>query len=714
MILLGCVSPVRHALAQVKHGLSLARSSGMCVRLPLKQGRPGSFRNITVCQPVQTVRSNGLPAEGVSLLLRVSIGTGCFLTVKALSTSTFSECKAHKPATEVHDRRLGADDSMDTKDPPFDWLAFWHLLKPQLHHFLAAVLSALVVSLANIQVPILLGDVVNVVARFTREAAVEGRNFSQEVAGPVLKLVKYYCVQAAFTLSYIAFLTRMGERMADDLRKQLFASLLKQDIYFYDQHKTGELVNRLTADVQDFKSSFKLCISQGMRSVTQIIGCGISLYMISPQMAGLTGVFVPMIIGIGTALGSLLRSLSREAQHQVARATGVADECLANMRTVRAFAMEDTEKKLFTQELDKSRQLNEALGMGIGIFQAGSNLFLNGIVMGILWGGGQLMARDQLQPGDLMSFLVAAQTIQKSLAQLGIMFGTYVRGISAGARVFEYININPTIPVKGGKIIPYHTLMGNIEFKNVSFSYPTRPEQEVLRNFSLSIPAGSIVALVGVSGGGKSTVAQLLERFYDVNKGSITIDGVDLQSLDPSWLRGRVIGFINQEPVLFATSVMENIRYGFPDATDAEVIEAAKTANAHEFINAFPNGYNTVVGERGVTVSGGQKQRIAIARALLKNPRILVLDEATSALDAESEAVVQAALESCIGGRTVLVIAHRLSTIQNADVIAVMSHGKLAEIGTHETLKKAGGIYAELIRQQQREEKATKTTSWGF
>lgn len=222
------------------------------------------------------------------------------------------------------------------------------------------------------------------------------------------------------------------------------------------------------------------------------------------------------------------------------------------------------------------------------------------------------------------------------------------------------------------------------------------------------------MALVGVSGGGKSTVAQLLERFYDVNKGSITIDGVDLQSLDPSWLRGRVIGFINQEPVLFATSVMENIRYGFPDATDAEVIEAAKTANAHEFINAFPNGYNTVVGERGVTVSGGQKQRIAIARALLKNPRILVLDEATSALDAESEAVVQAALESCIGGRTVLVIAHRLSTIQNADVIAVMSHGKLAEIGTHETLKKAGGIYAELIRQQQREEKATKTTSWGF
>ncbi|XP_045131652.1 mitochondrial potassium channel ATP-binding subunit-like [Portunus trituberculatus] len=712
MMLLGCGSPAQQALAQVKHGLSLVRSSKMCVRFPLRQGRVGNFRNLSVSEAAQTVRGSGLPGGGVSLLLRVSIGTGCFFTIKALTTPVFSECKAHKPAKEIYDRRLGAEDSKDTKDPPFDWLAFWHLLKPQLHHFLAAVVSALVVSLANIQVPILLGEVVNVVARFTSETARESRSFPQEIAVPVLKLVKYYFIQAAFTLSYISFLTRMGERIADDLRKQLFATLLKQDMAFYDQHKTGELVNRLTADVQDFKSSFKLCISQGMRSVTQIIGCGISLYMISPQLAGLTGVFVPVVIGVGTALGSLLRSLSREAQHQVARATAVADECLANMRTVRAFAMEDSEKNLFTQELDKSRQLNEALGMGIGIFQAGSNLFLNGIVLGCLWCGGQLMATSQLQPGDLMSFLVAAQTIQKSLAQLGIMFGTYVRGISAGARVFEYVKLQPTIPMKGGKIIPYHTLMGNIEFRNVSFAYPTRSDQEVLGDFSLIIPAGSIVALVGVSGGGKSTVAQLLERFYDVSSGSITIDGEDLRTLDPSWLRGRVIGFINQEPVLFATSIMENIRYGFPDATDAEVIEAAKKANAHNFIKAFPSGYNTVVGERGVTVSGGQKQRIAIARALLKNPRILVLDEATSALDAESEAVVQAALESCLEGRTVLVIAHRLSTIQKADLIAVMSHGKLAETGKHETLKKAGGIYAELIRQQQREEKASKT--WGF
>ncbi|KAK4329380.1 hypothetical protein Pmani_000263 [Petrolisthes manimaculis] len=700
---------ITHGSSLVRGGLSQRHNELAAVRSLLKQwGARG----------VHLVRNEAAPVgsnkHGASLAFKVALGTGTALGVKVLTTPLRADCKVQiAPPREVHDRLQGSKESKEKQDPPFDWLAFWDLLKPQLHNFLLAVASALVVSLVNVQVPILLGEVVNVVAKFTREAAREGRNFMQEIYAPSIKLVKCYVVQAVFTFSYITFLTRMGERMADDLRHQLFNSFLKQDIAFYDRHKTGELVNRLTADVQDFKSSFKMCISQGMRSITQIIGCGVSIYFISPQLAGVTGLLVPLIIASGTALGSLLRSLSRQAQHQVAVATGVADECLSNMRTVRAFAMEEEETRLFTQEVDRSRQLNEALGTGIGIFQAGSNLFLNGIVMGILFAGGHLIATNEMQAGDLMSFLVASQTIQKSLAQLGIMFGTYVRGTSAGARVFEFINLTPEIPVKGGKIIPYHSLMGNIEFRNVSFAYPTRPDQEVLNNFNLRIPAGRMVALVGASGGGKSTVAQLLERFYDVVRGSITIDGEDLRTLDPAWLRGRVVGFINQEPILFATTVMENIRYGFPAASDEEVIQAAKTANAHDFIESFPDGYNTVVSERGVAVSGGQKQRIAIARALLKNPRILVLDEATSALDAESEAVVQEALSRTVEGRTVLVIAHRLSTIQNANIIAVMQHGRLVEIGTHEDLKKMGGIYADLIRQQQQEESAnTDNTRW--
>ncbi|CAM9273212.1 unnamed protein product [Lampetra planeri] len=275
-----------------------------------------------------------------------------------------------------------------------------------------------------------------------------------------------------------------------------------------------------------------------------------------------------------------------------------------------------------------------------------------------------------------------------------------VRGVSSGARVFEYLALKPTIPLAGGGRIPYHSLTGRVDFMNISFSYPTRPGHRVLERFDLVLPPCKTVAIVGESGGGKSTVASLLERFYDPTSGVIMLDGLDIRTLDLSWLRGQVIGFINQEPVLFGSSIMENIRFGKPEASDTEVMNAAKQANAHRFITSFPDGYNTVVGERGVTLSGGQKQRIAIARALIKNPSILVLDEATSALDAESERVVQEALDRATKGRTVLIIAHRLSTIQGADLICVMSNGRIVEAGTHLELLSKGGLYSDLIRRQ--------------
>lgn len=692
------ISSIRHGIQGGLTRCGVGRIGSMCNKESLGRINIGKF-------PVfKNDRGNK-----TSVILKLVLGGGTLYGVKTLNLSHIAHCEAvvSPPLEQVpsHSRTDGAQENVDEEDPPFDWAFFWDLLWPQLHYFIAAMGSALVVALCNIQIPVSLGSIVNVVAQLTQQAVDQRESFMKEIADPALKLLKLYAVQAVFTFSYITFLTRMGERVAVDLREQLFASLLQQDIAFYDQHKTGELVNRLTSDVQDFKSSFKMCISQGLRSCTQVIGCGISLFLISPQMAGLTALVVPAVIVIGTGLGSLLRSLSKQAQQQVARATGVADECLGNIRTVRAFAMEEAEKDLFKTELQKSTDINEALGFGIGLFQAGSNLFLNGIVTGTLFAGGSLMASGQLKAGDLMSFLVAAQTIQRSLGQMSVLFGYFVRGISAGARVMEYVKREPLIPLTGGQIIPSEELKGNVEFTDVTFSYPTRCDQEVLQLFNLNIPAGTTMAIVGASGGGKSTLAQLLERFYDVKSGSITIDGVDIRELDPSWLRGTICGFINQEPVLFHTSVMENIRYGRPDATDEQVMEAAKLANAHEFIKKFNAGYDTMVGERGLAVSGGQKQRIAIARALLKDPKILILDEATSALDAESEAVVQAALEKCIEGRTVIVIAHRLSTIKNAHHIAVMSNGKLAEFGTHESLKILNGIYADLIRQQQSEKK---------
>ncbi len=472
-----------------------------------------------------------------------------------------------------------------------------------------------------------------------------------------------------------------------------------KSVAFFDETRSGEIVARLTADVQDFKSSFKTCASQGLRAAAQTLGCLVALYSISPELTGLMmGVVMPTVFIAGASIGSGLRSMSRKAQEQVAKATSVGEEAVNNIRTVKAFAMEEEEIKLYCDEVDKSASLNETLGFGIGLFQGATNVFLNGIVLGTLYYG---FGTSHLSAGELTSFLVATQTIQRSLTQMTVLLGQVVKGVSAGARVFEFTE--EIVEDKASKIIPYHSLMGELCFNHVDFAYPTRKGQKVLEDFNLRVPAGKTVALVGASGGGKSTVASLLERFYDPDGGNVTLDGVDIAQLDAKWLRGRTIGYINQEPVLFATTVRENIRYGNPEASDIEVEEAAKSANADDFIKAFPNGYDTMLGERGVTVSGGQKQRIAIARALIKNPQVLLLDEATSALDAEAEAVVQSALDEAGRGRTVLVIAHRLSTVRNADEIAVVVKGKIVEVGNHESLMRKKGIYAELVKRQQNE-----------
>ncbi|XP_048196434.1 mitochondrial potassium channel ATP-binding subunit [Perognathus longimembris pacificus] len=582
-------------------------------------------------------------------------------------------------------------------DSTFNWKLFWRFLRPHLLLLGAAIVLALGAALANVQIPLLLGQLVEIVSRYTRERVGSFASESRHVSTQLLLL---YGLQGLLTFGYLALLSHVGERMAVDMRKALFSNLLRQDIAFFDAKKTGQLVSRLTTDVQEFKSSFKLVISQGLRSCTQVAGCLVSLSLLSPRLTLLLAVTTPVLMGVGTLLGSSLRKLSRQCQEQIARATGVADEALGNVRTVRAFAMERREEERYGAELEDCRCKAEELGRGIAAFQGLSNIAFNCMVLGTLFIGGSLVAGQQLTGGDLMSFLVASQTVQRSMASLSVLFGQVVRGLSAGARVFEYMALSPCVPLSGGSRIPGTELRGAVTFQNVSFSYPCRPGFEVLTDFTVTLPPGKIVALVGQSGGGKSTVASLLERFYDPTAGAVTLDGHDLRTLDPSWLRGQVLGFISQEPVLFGTTIMENIRFGKEDASDEEVYAAAREANAHEFICSFPEGYNTVVGERGATLSGGQKQRLAIARALVKRPTVLILDEATSALDAESEQVVQEALDRASAGRTVLVIAHRLSTVRAAHHIVVLAKGRVCEAGTHEELLKKGGLYAELIRRQ--------------
>ncbi|XP_028832645.1 mitochondrial potassium channel ATP-binding subunit isoform X2 [Denticeps clupeoides] len=623
-----------------------------------------------------------------------------FLVGPAALTVTVRLCSSVARCSADPNNNVLAEVQVGDGGPEFSWGLLWEFVRPQLFALIGAVILAFGAAILNIQIPLMLGSLVNVVARHMRDHA---GNYVRDIQGPAFRLLGLYALQGLLTSGYIVLLSKVGERVAADMRKALFTSLLRQDVAFFDATKTGQLVNRLTSDIQEFKSAFKLVISQGLRSVTQTVGCFVSLYLISPKLTGLTVVVLPCLVGAGAVIGSFLRRLSRRAQEQVSKATAVADEALGNVRTVRAFAMEERELQLYAGEVEKSCRMNEALGSGIAVFQGLSNVTLNCIVLGTIFAGGSLMAGDEMSAGDLMSFLVASQTVQRSLASISILFGQMVRGVSAGARVFEYMTVEPTIPLTGGGRIPTNSIIGRVDFMNINFSYPTRPGHQILKNFTLTLPPCKTVAIVGESGGGKSTVAALLERFYDPGSGVVMLDGLDIRTLDPSWLRGKVIGFINQEPVLFGTSVMENIRFGKPEASDAEVIAAAKQANAHRFITGFPDGYNTLVGERGVTLSGGQKQRIAIARALIKNPSILVLDEATSALDAESERVVQEALDRATTGRTVLIIAHRLSTIQGANLICVMSNGRIVEAGTHLELLGKGGLYAELIRRQRSE-----------
>ncbi|XP_011311832.1 ATP-binding cassette sub-family B member 8, mitochondrial isoform X2 [Fopius arisanus] len=570
-------------------------------------------------------------------------------------------------------------------------------------------MSAFVVAILNIWIPQCVGHVVNVITKVRQEgkSSYDDTDFMtsifQQLAAPAFKLARMYVIQALFTFTYIYTLSCVGERVAEKLRHDLFKSVMMQDIEFFDKNRSGEIVTRLTTDIQEFKSSFKILVAQGLRSLTQIIGCVISVIIISPQLTGVMVLCMPTVVFIGSFIGRKLRQLSAEAQVQMAKATGVCEEAIQNIRTVRAFAAEEKELEVFSREVDKTTALYEKLGLGIGLFQAGTNIFLNGILLSTLYFGGHLMSSGQLSPGDLMAFLMATQTIQRSMAQLSLLFGTYVRAVSAGARITEYLELPPATIMIGGKNVTNETFKGHISFDNVRFSYPTRPDFVVLKDFHLDIPAGKTVAIVGTSGNGKSTIAALLERLYDVTAGSIKIDNTDIKALNSSDLRGRVLGYIDQEPILFSTSIMENIRYGNLEATDDEVISVAKEANAHDFIESFPDGYNTKVGERGAQLSGGQKQRVAIARALLKKPSILILDEATSALDYESERIVQKALDNATRGKTLLVIAHRLSTVRNADLIVVLQRGSIAEMGTHDELMQQRGAYFDLTKREENE-----------
>ncbi|MCB9778969.1 MAG: ATP-binding cassette domain-containing protein [Alphaproteobacteria bacterium] len=490
--------------------------------------------------------------------------------------------------------------------------------------------------------------------------------------------------------------TVAGERIVADLRKRLYSAIIDQDVAFFDERRTGELTNRLASDATVLQNTVTVNVSMALRFVVMGLGAVVILFVTSWKLTLVMLSVVPLVVVGAAFYGRMLRRISRDYQDALARATTVAEETIAGIRTVRAFSREPAEVDRYGESVEESFGLARKRARVGAWFRGAAGFFSYSAIAAVLWYGGVLLAEGQMSMGELTSFLLYTLTVAFSLGALSGLWEDFAKAIGASQRVFELIDHVPQV-AGGEERLP--ELRGEVALRGVHFAYPSRPDHVVLDTIDLELHPGTVTALVGPSGAGKSTVAALLSRFYDPQDGRIEIDGTDLRDLDPAWLREQV-GVVRQEPVLFATTILDNIRYGRPDATREDAVAAARAANAHEFIESFPDGYDTMVGERGVRLSGGQKQRVAIARAVLKDPRILVLDEATSALDAESEHLVQEALDRLMAGRTTVIIAHRLSTVKAADRIVVFDRGRVAQQGSHAELLERGGLYRQLVERQ--------------
>ncbi len=512
-----------------------------------------------------------------------------------------------------------------------------------------------------------------------------------------LAMVAIFAVQSVAVATRYVLFTVAGERIVTRLRADLYTSLVAQEIAFFDQRRTGELTSRLSSDATVLQNTVSVNLSMGLRNLMMVVGGLALLVVTSPRLTLVMLAIVPAVALGAVIIGRRISRLSRRVQDALARAGEVAEETLAGIRTVRAFAREAAESGRYADAIWEAFGLARKRVRVVAVFLGVTSLAAYGAVALVLWSGGRLVAAGGMTVGELTQFILYTLIVAFSLSALGDLWSDFMRAGGASERVFELLDRAPAIPVAGG--LRPETAIGRIELDAVGFAYPSRPDVPVLDGLDLAIDPGEMVALVGPSGAGKSTVASLILRLYDPISGAVRFDGVDIRELDPVWLRER-IGVVAQEPILFSTTIAENIRYGRPDATDTEVVAAARAANAHDFVAALPDGYATEVGERGVRLSGGQKQRVAIARAVLKDPRVLLLDEATSALDAESEALVRDALARLMHGRTAVVIAHRLSTVRDADRVVVLDGGRVVESGSHAELMARAGTYRRLVDRQ--------------
>ncbi|HEY7230552.1 MAG TPA: ABC transporter transmembrane domain-containing protein [Pseudolabrys sp.] len=555
----------------------------------------------------------------------------------------------------------------------------------------AAALAALVVaSLTTLIVPVAVRRMIDF--GFSDKAAQLIDNYF----AVMILVVGILAVSSALRFYLV---TTLGERIVADLRSDVFTHLTLLSPAYFDTARTGEIVSRLTADTTQIKSAVGASVSIALRNLVLFAGGAVMMVVTSPRLSLFVLLAIPVIVLPLVGFGRAVRKRGRSAQDTLADASGYADELIGAMRTVQAFTNEQPARQRFGAAVEQAYAAAQGATKSRALLTAVVIFLVFASIVIVLWVGAQDVLAGDITPGRLGQFVLYAVFAAGGLGELSQVWGEISQASGAAERLFELLTVDPEIksPLRPAAL-PWPA-QGDVEFRRVNFSYPGRPNVSVLTDLSFRVASGEKLAVVGPSGAGKSTIFQLILRFYDPVSGNITFDGVGLTDADPSALRSR-IALVPQDTIVFATTVRDNIRFGRPDATDAEIEKAADAAHASEFIRRLPLGFETPVGERGVTLSGGQRQRIAIARAILRRASLLLLDEATSSLDAESETLVQQALRRLMLDRTTIVIAHRLATVQSCDRILVLDHGRIVEEGTHASLASAGGLYARLAKLQ--------------